>query len=140
MAIDRDEFDLDELLGKPLTIKMGGQTYSLGDISTEDAIRLGRLADEGPTASPDKAVEVLGEILGRLGVDKEALAKLDSRKALAAAALVMSRFTSFPDELVEIVPGLRLLGMATVVATVPRPGLIESLPSPATADSPTIIS
>jgi len=121
--VSERDFDLDELLGKPLRIKLGGEWYEIKDLSVEYAIKVSELNE---ASAPSEALKVLTEVLSVLGIPAGKIRKLDARQAMAAAAILVSSFTSFPDELLRRVPGLKgAQGPLASLGTTQSPSLSE---------------
>ena len=93
--------DLDELLDDPLQLTIGGITYTIPFLSVEFAIRLGNVG-ENPQEGGSTAM--LLEILEPLGADKATILAMDARKALAAAYVIMSHFTTLPPKVLALSP------------------------------------
>jgi len=93
--------DLDALLDDPLELIIGGTTYRIETLTVEFAIRLSNAtstpSDEGPLA-------LLLEVLTPLGVEPDVIKTMDARKALAAAFLVMSHFSTLPEKVLALGP------------------------------------
>ena len=91
--------DLDELLDNPLVLVIGGKEITITSLPVELAIRLGKASED---SSGTGALEGLVEMLEPLGMTAEEIGKMDTRKALGAAALIVGHFTSLPTQLMAL--------------------------------------
>lgn len=114
--------DLDALLGDPLELVIGGETYIVRDIPVRVVMELNRALEEGK--EPDTWA-VLEGIFIPLGVSREKLESWGTAQAIIAVRAIWDHFTE-------------LLGRAAPGAPTPReeaPPSDGSMPSPDSSDT-----
>jgi len=114
--------DLDAILGEDaLELTLAGKTFTIKDAPVSMLLRIQQAAENNQNVD---ALEIIREVLGPLGWAEEHEKQIGTKAAIMASAVIADHFTSFPDALAEVAPGVkRLLTSAreTIRSTGPAP-------------------